>query len=205
MMAAVLDDIFREIRQIQMEARTKGFKRRPVWPMIILRTPKGWTGPKKVDGVQVEGTWRAHQVPLAEVRTDKDHLKMLEAWMRSYKPEKLFDEHGRPRPEVRAVAPTGERRMGANPHANGGVLLRDLLLPDFREYGVPVDQPGTVTHEPTRVLGTWLRDVFAANADHSNFRLFGPDETASNRLGAVYEVTDKVWEGEYSPLDEHLS
>jgi xylulose-5-phosphate/fructose-6-phosphate phosphoketolase len=208
-LAAALDDALTQIHDVQRAARNEKRKKkdkgRPRWPMIILRTPKGWTGPKKVDGVQVEGTWRAHQVPLAEVRTNKDHLEMLEAWMRSYKPEKLFDEHGRPRPEVRAVAPTGERRMGANPHANGGLLLRDLVLPDFRDYGVDVDQPGTVTHEPTRVLGTWLRDVFVANADHANFRLFGPDETASNRLDAVYAATDKVWEAEYSPLDEHLS
>ena len=209
-LAAALDDALTQIRDAQRTART-GRKRkdarpeRPRWPMIILQTPKGWTGPKEVDGVPVEGTWRAHQVPLAEVRTNKDHLKMLEAWMRSYKPEKLFDPEGRPRAEVTAVVPTGERRMGANSHANGGLLLRDLVLPDFREYGVAVDAPGTVTHEPTRVLGTWLRDVFAANADESNFRLFGPDETASNRLDAVYEVTSKVWEAEYSPLDEHLS
>src|SRR5947209_622031 len=209
-LAAALDDALTQIRDAQRAARS-GRKRkdkvseRPRWPMIILRTPKGWTGPKEVDGVPVEGTWRAHQVPLAEVRTNKSHLKALESWMRSYRPEKLFDDDGHPRPEVTAVAPTGERRMGANPHANGGLLLQDLVLPDFRDYGVPVDAPGAATHEPTRVLGTWLRDVFAANAEHSNFRLFGPDETESNRLGAVYDVTSKVWEGEYSPLDEHLS
>jgi xylulose-5-phosphate/fructose-6-phosphate phosphoketolase len=210
-LAAALEDALTQIHDAQRAARGDRRKdkrkppRRPRWPMIILQTPKGWTGPKEVDGVPVEGTWRAHQVPLAEVRTNKAHLKALEAWMKSYRPEKLFDEHGRPRPKVIAVAPTGERRMGANPHANGGLLLRDLVLPDFRDYGVEVDQPGKVAHEPTRILGTWLRDVFAANADQSNFRLFGPDETESNRLGAVYEVTSKVWEAEYSPLDEHLS
>jgi xylulose-5-phosphate/fructose-6-phosphate phosphoketolase len=206
-LAAALDDALTQIKDVQRAAR-KGKRKplpRPRWPMIILKTPKGWTGPKEVDGVPVEGTWRAHQVPLAEVRTNKDHLKALESWMRSYKPKELFDEHGRPRREVTAVAPTGERRMGANPHANGGLLLRDLMLPDFRDYAVEVDQPGTVAHEPTRVLGNWLRDVFTANADHSNFRLFGPDETESNRLGAVYEVTDKAWEAELSPLDVHLS
>jgi xylulose-5-phosphate/fructose-6-phosphate phosphoketolase len=207
-LAVALDDAISQIRDAQRAARAakrRNGSDRPRWPMIILKTPKGWTGPKEVDGVPVEGTWRAHQVPLAEVRTNADHRKALEAWMRSYRPAELFDEEGRPRPEVVAVAPAGDRRMGANPHANGGVLLRDLTLPDFRDYGVEVDQPGTVAHEPTRVLGTWLRDVFAANADESNFRLFGPDETASNRLDAVYEVTSKVWEGEFSPLDEHLS
>jgi xylulose-5-phosphate/fructose-6-phosphate phosphoketolase len=173
--------------------------------MIILRTPKGWTGPKEVDGVPVEGTWRAHQVPLSEVRTNKDHRSALEAWMRSYRPEELFDTDGRPRPEVTALAPAGERRMGANPHANGGLLLRDLVLPDFRDYGVEVKEPGRATHEPTRILGTWLRDVFAANADQENFRLFGPDETESNRLGAVYEVTSKVWEADTLPVDINLS
>jgi len=207
-LAAALDDALTQIRDAQRAARTGRKQKaptRPRWPMIVLQTPKGWTGPKEVDGVPVEGTWRAHQVPLAEVRTNKDHLKALETWMRSYRPEKLFDDHGRPRPEVTAVAPSGERRMGANPHANGGLLLRDLVLPDFRKYGVEVDTPGVVAHEPTRVLGTWLRDVFAANAEQSNFRLFGPDETASNRLDAVYAATSKVWEAEYSPLDEYLS
>jgi xylulose-5-phosphate/fructose-6-phosphate phosphoketolase len=171
----------------------------------VLRTPKGWTGPKEVDGVQVEGTWRAHQVPLAEVRTNEEHLHLLESWMRSYRPAELFDEQGRPRPQVTALAPKREQRMGANPHANGGILLRDLVLPDFRDYGVEVKEPGTTTHEPTRVLGTWLRDVFTANDEHANFRLFGPDETESNRLGAVYEATSKVWEAETLPVDVNLS
>ncbi|MBV8560251.1 MAG: phosphoketolase family protein, partial [Acidimicrobiia bacterium] len=205
LMAETLDKVIAEIRRIQADARQHGVKDRPRWPMIVLKSPKGWTGPKEVDGVPVEGTWRAHQVPLAEVRTNENHRRMLEAWMRSYRPEELFDPNGRPRPEVTAVAPSGERRMGANPHANGGLLLRDLVLPDFRSYGVEVSEPGVVAHEPTRVLGTWLRDVFAANMEQSNFRLFGPDETESNRLGAVYETTPKVWEGSYSPLDVNLS
>src|SRR5438270_3119902 len=200
-LAAALDDALTQIRQAQAAARSDGDQpSRPRWPMIILRTPKGWTGPKEVDGVPVEGTWRAHQVPLSEVRTNKRHLEALEAWMRSYRPEELFDETGRPRPEVTALAPAGERRMGANPHANGGLLLRDLVLPDFRDYGVEVKDPGRVTHEPTRILGTWLRDVFGANADQENFRLFGPDETESNRLGAVYEVTTKVWAADTLPV-----
>jgi xylulose-5-phosphate/fructose-6-phosphate phosphoketolase len=205
-LAAALDDALTQIRQAQTAARSNGGGHaRPRWPMIILQTPKGWTGPKEVDGFPVEGTWRAHQVPLAEVRTNGDHLKALEAWMRSYHPEELFDEEGRPRSAVTAVAPAGQRRMGANPHANGGVLLLDLVLPDFRDYAVEVKEPGAVTHEPTRILGTWLRDVFAANEDQANFRLFGPDETESNRLGAVYEVTNKVWEADTLPVDVHLS
>jgi xylulose-5-phosphate/fructose-6-phosphate phosphoketolase len=209
-LAAALDDALSQIRQAQAAARGNGNRQgeqpsRPRWPMSILRTPKGWTGPKEVDGVPVEGTWRAHQVPLSEVRTNKEHLKALEAWMRSYHPEELFDTDGRPRPEVTALAPAGERRMGANPHANGGVLLRDLVLPDFRDYGVEVKEPGKVAHEPTRILGAWLRDVFAANEDEANFRLFGPDETESNRLGAVYEVTTKVWEADTLPVDVNLS
>ena len=156
-MAATLGDAVARIHEIQSEARNGAVRQRPRWPMIVLRTPKGWTGPKEVDGVPVEGTWRAHQVPLAEVRTNKEHLRLLEAWMRSYRPEELFDDRGRPRPEVTAMAPQGMRRMGANPHANGGVLLRDLVLPDFRDYGVEVKEPGRTATEPTRVLGTWLR------------------------------------------------
>jgi xylulose-5-phosphate/fructose-6-phosphate phosphoketolase len=203
-LAATLDEIVGEIRDIQHSARTGGTRGRPRWPMLVLRTPKGWTGPHEVDGVLVEGTWRAHQVPLAEVRTNPEHLRALEAWMRSYRPEELFDYEGRPRPEVAALAPKGERRMGANPHANGGILLRDLTLPDFRDYAVEVKTPGVSVAEPTRVLGTWLRDVIAANADQRNFRLFGPDETESNRLGAVYQVTSKVWEAATLPVDVNL-
>ena len=175
------------------------------WPMIVLRTPKGWTGPKEVDGLPVEGTWRAHQVPLSEVRTNRDHLRALETWMRSYRPEELFDEQGRPRAEIVALAPAGARRMGANPNANGGALLRDLVLPDFRDYGVEVGEPGTTSAEPTRVLGAWLRDVFVRNTEPRNFRLFGPDETESNRLGAVYEATGKAWQASVLPVDVNLS
>ena len=156
--------------------------------MIVLRTPKGWTGPKEVDGQPMEGTFRAHQVPLAKLAENPEHLAALEAWMRSYRPEELFDENGRVAAEITALAPEGERRMGANPHANGGLLLRDLSLPDFRDYAVAVDAPGTTSSEATRVLGGWLRDVMRANAGEANFRVFGPDETASNRLSALFEV-----------------
>jgi xylulose-5-phosphate/fructose-6-phosphate phosphoketolase len=202
-LAAALDDAFDDIAAIQQHARGGGSIERPVWPMIVLRTPKGWTGPRQVDGKQVEGTWRAHQVPLSETRDNPTHREQLEDWMRSYRPEELFDDDGRLRAELRALAPTGKRRMSANPHANGGVLLHDLDLPDFRDYAVPVPEPGTTTHEATRVLGTFLRDVIARNPDR--FRLLGPDETASNRLDAVYESTDKAWMSETLPVDENLS
>ena len=199
--AAVLDEALDEIAAIQDRARKGGDETRPQWPMIVLRSPKGWTGPKVVDGKPVEGTWRAHQVPLTEVRTNKQHLAMLESWMRSYQPEKLFDAEGHMAPEIAAFPPKGARRMSANPHANGGELLRDLALPDFRDYAVKVDVPGTGTIEATRVLGQFLRDVIADNPD--NFRLFGPDETESNRLTAVFEKTDRQFEGELLPTDEH--
>jgi xylulose-5-phosphate/fructose-6-phosphate phosphoketolase len=201
--AAVLDEALDEIAAIQRAAREGGERARPRWPMIILRTPKGWTGPREVDGLQVEGTWRSHQVPVTNVRTNDDHLKVLEEWMRSYRPEELFDDDGRLVDELRALPPRGERRMSSNPVTNGGAVLRDLVLPDFRDYAVEVERPGAGSSEPTRVLGTFLRDVMARNAD--NFRLFGPDETASNRLDAVYEATDKTWEAEIEPVDEHLS
>ena len=204
LLAATLDDALEEIATIQREAREGGRTLRPRWPMTVLATPKGWTGPDEVDGLPVEGTWRSHQVPLAGVSTNPAHLAALEAWMRSYRPEELFDAQGRPVALVAAQAPAGERRMGANPHANGGLVLRDLALPDFRDYGVAPESPGAVVAEPTRVLGAYLRDVTAANAASRNFRLFGPDETESNRLGAVLEVTDKVWEGEIRPTDVHL-
>jgi xylulose-5-phosphate/fructose-6-phosphate phosphoketolase len=171
--------------------------------MIVFRTPKGWTGPRDVDGVQVEGTWRSHQVPLAEVRTNPDHLRLLEEWLRSYRPEELFDGEGRLVPELAALPPAGERRMSANPKTNGGLVLRDLNLPDFRRHAVPVEHPGGETAEATRVLGRWLEDVVRANGD--NFRIFGPDETASNRLGDVLAVTDKQWDAAISPLDEALA
>jgi xylulose-5-phosphate/fructose-6-phosphate phosphoketolase len=203
-LAGTLDAVFDEIKAIQHRARVDGDRSRPRWPMIVLRTPKGWTGPKEVDGVPVEGTWRAHQVPLAGMQTDDGHREALQVWMRSYRPEELFDEHGRPRAEVVDWLPTGRRRMGANPHANGGLLRRDLELPDFADYGVKVDARGATESEPTRVLGRWLRDVLRLNAERRDFRIFGPDETASNRLDAVFEVTDKVWQAEILDVDEHL-
>ena len=204
-MAATLDAVVEEIGAIQGRARSADDRARPRWPMIVLRSPKGWTGPAEVDGVPVEGTWRAHQLPLSEVRSNPDHLRLLETWMRSYRPEDLFDEEGRPRAEVVALAPLGGRRMGANPHANGGAILRDLRLPDFRDYAVEVTKPGTTASEPTRVLGVMLRDVIRLNEQARNFRLWGPDETESNRLGAVYEATAKQWQGEVSPLDVNLA
>ncbi len=202
-LAATLDTVIGEIRAIQRRAREEGDLTRPAWPAIVLKTPKGWTGPKVVDGLPVEGTWRAHQVPIAEVRGNPEHLAKLESWMRSYKAEELFDSNGTLRPEIARLAPHGDRRMSANPHANGGLLLRELNLPDFRDYAVPVPEPGATEAEATRVLGTWLRDVIRDNP--SNFRIFGPDETESNRLGAVYEVTNKVFEGTIVPEDNHLA
>ena len=201
-MATAVDEAFDQIGAIQQAARLDGQTGRPLWPMIIMRTPKGWTGPKEVDGKKVEGTWRAHQVPLSETHTNPEHMAQLEAWLRSYRPEELFDRSGVLRQELRALAPTGHRRMSANPHANGGLLLRDLDLPDFTDYAVVVDKPGTGTAEATRVLGTFLRDVIARNPDR--FRLMGPDETASNRLSAVFESTDKAWLAETGPDDENL-
>jgi xylulose-5-phosphate/fructose-6-phosphate phosphoketolase len=202
-MAAAFDGVVGEIRRIQDEARSgSGGGGRPRWPMIVLVTPKGWTGPKEVDGLPVEGTWRAHQVPLAHPE-NPEHLAQLERWMKSYRPEELFDEGGALLPELAELAPRGERRMGANPNANGGLLLRDLELPDFRRYAVNVLEPGRTSSEATRVLGTFLRDVIRSNAD--NFRLFGPDETASNRLDDVFEVTDRQWEAGRLPTDEHLA
>jgi xylulose-5-phosphate/fructose-6-phosphate phosphoketolase len=179
-LAAVMDDVFDEIADIQSRARAGDLAGRPTWPMIVLRTPKGWTGPDEVDGVPVEGTWRSHQVPLAGVRDNPDHLRLLEEWLRSYRPDELFDSRGRLVPEVAAAAPPPGRRMSDSPHANGGLLLRDLELPDFRDYAVEVREPGREMSAPTRVLGSWLRDVVAANQDR--FRIMGPDETASNRL-----------------------
>ena len=205
LMEETLDRVVADIRQIQSDARTRGVTRRPRWPMIVLNTPKGWTGPKVVDGEQIEGTYRAHQVPLSAPRTNPEHLTILERWMRSYRPEELFDDRGRLRPELAELAPRGERRMGANPHANGGLLLRDLRLPDFRRYAVDIPAPGAVDAEDTKVLGTFLRDVIRENADQQNFRMFGPDETASNRLTAVLDATDKQWLAEILPSDDHLA
>jgi xylulose-5-phosphate/fructose-6-phosphate phosphoketolase len=202
-MARLLDEVITEIRAIQDAARTGGKTDRPRWPMIVFRSPKGWTGPQTVDGKPMEGSWRSHQVPLSDVRTNPARLAALEAWLRSYRPEELFDSRGRLIPELAALAPVGPRRMGANPHANGGLLLKDLSLPDFRKYAVAMEGPGTVEAESTRVLGRYLRDVISRNP--TNFRIFGPDETESNRLGAVFEAADKVWMGEIAPTDEHLA
>jgi xylulose-5-phosphate/fructose-6-phosphate phosphoketolase len=203
--AETLDVCYAKIRAIQAEARRSGTARRPEWPAIVLRTPKGWTGPKTVDGVPIEGTFRAHQVPLAMVKENGAHLKMLEAWMRSYRPEELFDERGCLVPALAALAPAGDRRMGANPHANGGRVLVDLDLPDFIDYALAVKQPATERHESTRQLGKMMRDIFKRNAGPRNFRLFCPDETNSNRLGDVFEVTDRCFVGRTLPTDDHLS
>jgi xylulose-5-phosphate/fructose-6-phosphate phosphoketolase len=202
-MAATFDHVLAEIQSIQKEARANGFTKRPAWPMIVLRTPKGWTGPKMVDGKKVEGTWRAHQVPIAEVRGNPEHLRLLENWMKSYKPEELFDAEGRLIPELAELAPKGNRRMGANPHANGGLLSRDLVMPDFRQYAVPVKKPGVTNGESTRVLGKFLRDVMKSNP--MSFRVVGPDETTSNRLDALYEVSGKMFTGPILPEDNHLA
>jgi xylulose-5-phosphate/fructose-6-phosphate phosphoketolase len=201
--AAVLDVALDRIEEIQRSARVDGASARPRWPMIVLRSPKGWTGPAKVDGVPVEGTWRSHQVPMTDVRSNPEHLRLLEDWLRSYRPEELFDEEGKLVSELAALAPEGDLRMSAIPHANGGLLLRDLALPDFREYALEVEKPAVEFAESTRVLGEFLRDVIARNPD--NFRLFGPDETASNRLADVFAVTGRAWDAEVEPTDEDLS
>jgi xylulose-5-phosphate/fructose-6-phosphate phosphoketolase len=203
LMAQTLDAVLDEIATIQRRAREQGDLERPAWPMIVLVTPKGWTGPKVVDGLPAEGTWRAHQVPLAEVRTNPEHLAQLESWMRSYGPEELFDQTGAVRADIAAFAPVGDQRMSANPSANGGLLLRDLEVPDFRDYAVEVPAPATKSSEATRVLGTWLRDVIAANGDR--FRLMGPDETASNRLTAVFDATNRAWDAMRLATDDHLA
>ncbi|TMQ27027.1 MAG: phosphoketolase family protein [Nitrospirae bacterium] len=205
LMARTLDTIIAEIHDIQNGARTGQRTSLPAWPMIILRTPKGWTGPKTVDGKPVEGTWRAHQVPVTNFTSHSDHIKILEEWLKSYGPEELFDRNGKLIPELTELVPSGARRMSANPHANGGLLLKDLVMPDFRQYAVKVTKPGTETAEATRVLGNLLRDVMKRNADSKNFRVFGPDETASNRLDALFEATDKVFMEPMLPTDEHLS
>jgi len=199
LMAQTLDTVIAEIKAIQHEARTNGVAKRPRWPMIILRTPKGWTGPKEVDGQKTENYWRSHQVPLSEMATKPNHLGLLEKWMKSYKPEELFDEDGKLLPELAELAPRGKRRMGNNPHANGGILRRDLRMPDFRGYAVDVPKPGAVEAEATRVMGKFLRDVMKFNMTH--FRVMGPDETASNRLDALFEVTQRSWMGDTLPED----
>jgi len=205
LMAATLDTVLDEIRTIQTNARENNVVERPQWPMIVLRTPKGWTGPKFVDGKQVEGTFRSHQVPVSQPADNPEHLRILEDWLKSYKPEELFDETGRLRAELAALAPEGDRRMGANPHANGGLLLKALKLPDYREYALSVPAPGTIEAEATRIAGKLLRDVMKLNMEERNFRVVGPDETSSNRLDALFEVTDRVWMAEASPADEQES
>ncbi len=204
--AAVFDKIFDRIAEIQKEARSKdATAERPAWPMLIMRTPKGWTGPKTVDGKPVEGTWRSHQVPFAELREKPDHLRLLESWMKSYKPEELFDEKGAVRSEITDIAPKGQRRMGMNVHANGGLLLKPLRVPNFRDFAVKIEERGQPIKESTRILGQLLHAVMQANLDHKNFRVFGPDETASNRIGDVITGTGKTWLAETLPVDENLS
>lgn len=204
-MAATLDIVIARIKQIQSDARTNGYSMRPKWPMIVLRSPKGWTGPGVVDGQQVEGTFRAHQVPVNEVKTNPAHLKILNDWLLSYKPHELFDERGKLKPELAELAPKGDRRMGANPHANGGILLRELRMPDFRKYAVDVPSPGGVVAESTRVQGNMIRDVFVLNEEARNFRVFSPDETSSNRWNAVFEVTERTFMDEIKPTDDKVS
>ncbi len=205
LLAKTLDIVIAEIKKIQKDTRSKGFKHRPVWPMIIFHTPKGWTGPKKVDGLLMEGTWRAHQVPLTDLAAKPQHLKMLEKWMKSYKPEELFDKSGKLIPELADLAPKGEKRMGANPHANGGHLLHDLKMPDFREYAVEIKKPGTLFKESTLIMGAFLRDVMKLNWDQRNFRIFGPDETVSNRLTRVFDITDRTSTAKILKTDDHVS
>ncbi|PRC91052.1 phosphoketolase family protein [Solimicrobium silvestre] len=205
LMAATLDIVIAEIQRIQDDARLNGFSVRPRWPMIILNSPKGWTGPKIVDGKPVEGTFRAHQVPVAELRNNPEHVAILEQWLKSYHAEELFDKNGRLLPELAELAPRGKRRMGANPHSNGGLLLRDLILPDFREYAIKVPKPGVVDAEATRIQGQFLRDVMKLNTVENNFRLFSPDETASNRWNAVFDVTDRCSTARIIAIDDHVA
>jgi len=204
-MATTLDAVMEEIKRIQHAARVNGNTMRPRWPMIVLKSPKGWTGPKWVDGLQIEGTFRAHQVPLSDPATHPEHLKLLEEWLRSYRSEELFDAQGKLKPELAELAPKGERRMGANPHANGGLLLRDLIMPDFRNYAVNVPSPGSVRAADAHELGVFLRDVVKLNREQRNFRIFGPDETLSNRLTAVFEVTERQWDARTQDNDEFLA
>lgn len=202
-MAEALDACMDEIKAIQKSAREDGDTTRHKWPMIVLRTPKGWTGPKEVDGKQIEGSFRAHQVPITMEKPE--HLELLKNWLESYHPEELFDENGKLIPELKALAPTGDRRIGSNPHANGGKLLKDLRLPDFREYGIDVPKPGAVEAQDMIELGGFVRDIFKLNEESKNFRIFGPDETMSNRLGKVFEVTNRDWNNEKYDSDEFLS
>jgi len=204
LMAATLDRVIAEIGDIQSRARREGVTQRPRWPMIVLRSPKGWTGPEYVDGERSEGSWRSHQVPFGDM-ANPEHLRLLEEWMRSYRPDELFDDAGALRPELAALAPDGARRMGSNPHANGGLLLASLQLPDIRDFAVDVPRPGTAQASATRVMGTLLRDVMNLNREAGNFRVFGPDETASNRLSALFEATERTWVAERRPDDDHLA
>lgn len=205
LLANTLDIIVKEIKQIQEDARTNGFTKRPQWPMIIFKTPKGWTGPKEVDGVKIENTWRSHQVPLSELATKPEHIGILEQWMKSYKPEELFDEHGKLIAELADLAPKGLKRMGANPTANGGVLLQELKMPDFKNYAVDVKEHGTVTAESTMIMGAFIRDIMKLNWDSRNFRIFGPDETASNRLSKIFDITGRTSTAEILETDDHIS
>ncbi|KAB2644400.1 MAG: phosphoketolase family protein [Verrucomicrobia bacterium] len=204
-MASTLDCVIEEIKKIKEEALSSQRKERPRWPMIVLKSPKGWTGPKKIDGIPNEGTFHAHQVPITNPIKDPQHLQLLEDWLKSYQPEELFDQYGRLKPAIQELAPRGERRMGSNPHANGGMLLTDLRIPDFRDYAIPVLEPGIMAIGDTRILGPFLRDIIALNEEKKNFRIFGPDETLSNGLGAVFEVTKRQWMGEYLTSDEFLA
>jgi xylulose-5-phosphate/fructose-6-phosphate phosphoketolase len=203
--AATLDTCYARIRALQEKARSAGITARPRWPAIVLRTPKGWTGPKELNGLAIEGTFRAHQVPLAEVRDNAEQLAMLDTWLRTYQPERAFDRDGHLLAELRALAPAGDRRMGANPHANGGRLLKDLHLPAFSSYAIPVERPATERHESTRRLGVFLRDVFAGNSAQANFRITCPDEMTSNRLGDVFTVENRCFVGKTIDLDDHVS
>ncbi len=205
LMANTLESVIADIQRIQAEARQHGFTQRPRWPMIVLRTPKGWTCPKEIDGRRTEGYWRAHQVPMGEMHENPAHITILEDWMKSYRPEELFDAQGTFKAELAALAPTGDRRMSANPHANGGLLLKDLRLPDFRAYAVPVPDPGAVSAESTRVMGRFLRDVMQLNLESKNFRLFSPDENNSNRWQDALEVTNRAWVADTYPYDDHLA
>lgn len=205
LMAATLDTVTSDIRKIQQEARDNGFQSRPRWPMIVLRTPKGWTCPHAVDGIQVEDSWRSHQVPMGQMASNPEHVELLDSWMRSYKPEELFDASGRLRPELTELAPCGDRRMGANPHANGGSLLRDLRTPDYRAFAVDVPEPGGVVAEATRVQGQFVSEVMKQNMGSNNFRVFSPDETASNRWNALFDVTDRCSTAQILPIDDRLS
>jgi xylulose-5-phosphate/fructose-6-phosphate phosphoketolase len=204
-MAAVMDNVIAEIKEIQLDVRSNGFAKRPQWPMIVLRSPKGWTCPQVIDGIQIEGTSHSHQVPLSELATKPDHIRILEEWMRSYKPEELFDENGKLKEVLAKLAPQGLRRMGANPNTNGGLLLKELILPDFRQYAVKVISNGSIEAEATRAMGEFLRDVVKLNAENRNFRVMGPDETASNRLSALFEETDRVFTEEILPTDDHIA